>query len=206
MGDREQVEEAVQLLFTAHGQQLVDLPDVLPLRREPLVHIQDEGLQKVHLRIVPEPVTLWGACVPDDDVAEELCHDLLPFDFRKAVPAVGILRVDQVKYPHSVAVLLKVEAQVCVELGFGVGDDEALPPLHALEHHVPCIGPALHAAAGPEHCHVAVHPGLFRQADCFPIQFPQDDTPAFRDVRDQLQHFAHLGIRHEAGGAVGSQV
>ena len=59
VGDREQVEEAVKLLFTAHGQQLVHLPDILPLRREPLVHIQHEGLQKVHLRIVPEPVTLW---------------------------------------------------------------------------------------------------------------------------------------------------
>ena len=59
VGDREQVEEAVQLLFAAHGQQLVHLPDVLPLRREPLVHIQHECLQKVHLRIVPEPVTLW---------------------------------------------------------------------------------------------------------------------------------------------------
>ena len=206
MGDREQVEEAVQLLFAAHGQQLVHLPDVSALRREPLVHIQDESLQKVHLRIVPEPVTFRGACVPDDDVAEELRHDLLPFNLRQAVPAVGILRVDQVEHLYGVAVVFKIEAQVCVELGFRVGDNEALPPLHALEHHVPCVGTALHAAAGPEHGHVAVHPRPLRQADRLSVQLPQDDAPVPRDVRDQLQHLAHLRIRHEAGGAVGPLV
>ena len=157
-------------------------------------------------RTIPEMITFRGAGVFDDDIGKKLCHDLLPLDFRKAVPAVGIFRVDQVEYPHGVAVFFKIEAQVCVELGFGVGDDEALPPLHALEHHVPCVGPALHAAAGPEHGHVAVHPRPLRQADRLSVQLPQDDAPVPRDVRDQLQHLAHLRIRHEAGGAVGPLV
>ena len=43
VGDREQVKEAVKLLLGVHGQQLIDLSDVLSLRRESLVHIQHKG-------------------------------------------------------------------------------------------------------------------------------------------------------------------
>ena len=60
-------------------------------------------------------VAFRGAGVFDDDVGKELRHDLLPLDLREAVPAVGILRVDQVEYPHGVAVFFKIEAQVCVK-------------------------------------------------------------------------------------------
>ena len=115
-------------------------------------------------------VAFRGAGVFDDDIGKELRHDLLPFDFCKAVPTVGIFRVDEVEHPHGIAIFLKVEAHIRVKLRLRIGDDEALPPLDALEHHISRIGAAFHAAAGAKDCHVAVHPRLFRQADCLPIQ------------------------------------
>ena len=124
-------------------------------------------------------VCLQGTGIFDDDITEELCHQLLPFDLGQAVPAVRVFRADQVEYLYGISVILKVEAQIRVKLGFGIGDDEAFPALHALEYHIPGIGTALHAAAGTEDCHVPVHPCLFREADCFPMEFPQDDTAAF---------------------------
>ena len=60
---RKQVKEAVQFLFGIHGQQLIDLPDVLSLRRESMVYIQHKGFQQVHLRVVPEMVAFRGAGV-----------------------------------------------------------------------------------------------------------------------------------------------
>ncbi len=203
VGDRKQVEKAVQLLFRVHGQQLINLPDVLSLRWESLVHIQHKGFQQVHLRVVPEVVAFRGAGVFDDDIGKELRHDLLSFNLRKAVPTVGIFGVDEVEHPHGIAIFLKVEAHIRVKLRFRIGDDEAFPALDALEHHISRIGAAFHAAAGAKDCHIAVHPCLFRQADCLSVQLSQDDAPVPCNVGNHLQHPAHLGVCHKAGGAVG---
>ena len=116
MGDREQVKEAVQFLLGVHGQQFIDLPDVLSLRWESLVHIQHKGFQQVHFRVVPEVVAFRGAGVFDDDIGKELRHDLLSFNLRKAVPTVGIFGVDEVEHSHGIAVFLKVEAHIRVKL------------------------------------------------------------------------------------------
>ena len=41
MRGRQHIEQAVQLFFIAVGQQPIDLPDILPLGRIPLLHIED---------------------------------------------------------------------------------------------------------------------------------------------------------------------
>jgi hypothetical protein len=44
VADRKQVKEAVQFLFGAERQQFVYLPDVLGLRREALLYIENQRL------------------------------------------------------------------------------------------------------------------------------------------------------------------
>ena len=151
-------------------------------------------------------VSFGRAGVLNNDIAEKLCHNLLSFDFCKTVPAVGIFRVNQVEYPYRITVFLQVQAQIRIQLGFGVGDDQAFPAFDALEYHISCISPAFHAAAGAKDRHVPVHSCLFREADGFSVQLSKDNAAAFCDVTHQLQHFLHLGISHKSGGAVGSLI
>ena len=61
-------------------------------------------------------VAFRGAGVFDYDIGKKLRHDLLSFNLRKAVPAVGIFGVDEVEYPYGIAVFLKVEAHIRVKL------------------------------------------------------------------------------------------
>ena len=43
MGDRKQVKEAVQFFFRTHGQEFVYLSDILCLRWESLIHIENQS-------------------------------------------------------------------------------------------------------------------------------------------------------------------
>ena len=76
MGHRKYVEERVQLFFRTHSQQLVHLSDIFDFRRE------NQGFEQVELRVVPEVVAPLAACIFDDDITEQLCHQFLPLNLR----------------------------------------------------------------------------------------------------------------------------
>ena len=86
MTGRQHGKEIIQILFRVQYQQFIDLSDILALRGITQRHIQDQCFQKVHFRGVPEMVTFFAAGIFDDNVAEDLCHQFIPFDLREAVP------------------------------------------------------------------------------------------------------------------------
>ena len=114
MADGENIKNGVQLLFTAHGEKLIDLPDIALLWRVALFHIEDQGFQQIQLGVVPKVVTLSVACVLDNHVAEQLGHQFLALDLRKAVPGIGGGGRHQIEHLDGVALVTQVGAALFV--------------------------------------------------------------------------------------------
>lgn len=70
------------------GQQLVDIGQILPLRRERLVQIgvENQRFQQVRLAVIPEMIAFAVACVADNDVCEDLSHHGVSVQVGHAVP------------------------------------------------------------------------------------------------------------------------
>ena len=115
VADWDIIKQSVQLLLTAHGQQLVDLSDVLFFIRIAPLHIEDQCFQQIHLGVVPEVVSFSTACILDDNVTEKLRHQLLPVDLRQTVPGVRTGGCDQIEHLHRVALVPEVLAGFFVE-------------------------------------------------------------------------------------------
>ena len=84
----ERVKQFVQLLFRAAYKQLIRLANVPTLRWIAALDKQHKCFEKIHFGAVPEMVAPVAACVADDNVAEKLCHQLLPVDLGQAVPRI----------------------------------------------------------------------------------------------------------------------
>ena len=81
------------------------------------------------------------------------------------VPAVRVLHIQQVKHPHFVTLIGQVAGHAFIKFIFGIGQDDALAPLHALEYERPDEPPAL---AGTRRAHdqqAAGEAGLFAGRD-----------------------------------------
>ena len=69
-------------------------------------------------------VSPLGAGVLDDNVAEELRHQLLALDLAKAVPRVRGLGSNKIKHLHLVALRSQILARFLIKLGFRVCDNK----------------------------------------------------------------------------------
>ena len=86
MAGRQHGKEVIQLFLRVQYQQLIDLADIPALRWIAQRHIQHQRFQQVHLRGVPEMVALLAAGIFDDNVAEDLRHQLITLNLRQTVP------------------------------------------------------------------------------------------------------------------------
>ena len=88
------------------SQQLVDVGQILPLRREGFVQvgIENQRFQQVRLTVIPEMIAFAVAGVADNDVCENLSHHGVSVQIGHAVPRVSVQRVNQVQYLDLVSV------------------------------------------------------------------------------------------------------
>ena len=107
---RQDVEHAVQIFLRVQGEQLIDLADVFPIVRIPLIYIQDQRLEQIHLCAVPKVVAPLIPGVFDYDVTEKLGHEFLSPDLSKAVPGVGTGRGHKIEYLHDISLAAQVVA------------------------------------------------------------------------------------------------
>ena len=124
VGDGEYIEQGIQLLLAARGEKLVDLSDTAPVLRVALLHVEHQGLQQIHLSVVPEVVALPIAGILNDHITEKLGHQLLPLNLGKAVPRVGGGGRDEIEHLHGVALVPEVGTAFFVELTLGVTDNQ----------------------------------------------------------------------------------
>ena len=203
---RQNVKQGVQLFLVAHRQQLVNLADVLFLRRIIATDVEDQGLEQIEFGIVPEMIAPLAARVFNDHIAEELGHQLLALDLRKTVPGVRGGGRHQIEHADGVTLVPQVLAGLFVQLGFGIGDDHAGFPRGALQDHIDTEGPGLFRAGCSIHGDIAVEPGVFRDADHLAVQFPQDRPVVFADVGHQIQDALQLLAVQKSRRPVGALV
>ena len=81
-----------QLFFGIVGQQLVNVGQILPLRRERLVQvgIENQRFQQVRLAVIPEMIAFAVAGVADNDVCENLSHHGVSVQIGHTVPRVSV--------------------------------------------------------------------------------------------------------------------
>ena len=88
-----------------------------------LIHIQNQGLEKVSLTSVPEMIALAGAGVSNDDIGEDLGHERIAVEIRHTVPGIAVFRVYQVKNLHVIPVFAEQLRGIRVKLALAVRDD-----------------------------------------------------------------------------------
>ena len=104
VGQRQNIEQAVQLALAALRDKVVHLTNVPLFWRVGKVNVQDQRFQQVHLAGIPETIALARAVgILNDDIYEKLRHQFLPLNFFQAVPRVGIFGADKVEHTHCVA-------------------------------------------------------------------------------------------------------
>ena len=104
VGQRQNIEQAVQLALAALRDKVVHLTNVPLFWRVGKVNVQDQRFQQVHLAGIPETIALACAVgILNDDIYEKLRHQFLPLNFFQAVPRVGIFGADKVEHTHCVA-------------------------------------------------------------------------------------------------------
>ena len=170
MGGREQVEQVFQFLLRRMGEQLVDLFHGFPPLRVAPFHIQNQSLEEIRFRAVPEVVAPFIPGILDNNVAEKLGHQFVTFNFRKAGPGVRVLRGYQVEHPDGIALFPQILACCFVQFGFGITDNQGFPLCRRLKDAVDAVGPGLHRTAGTVYGDIPVEPAFFRHTDVFTVQ------------------------------------
>ena len=174
VGQRQNIEQAVQLALAALGNKVVHLTDVSLFRRVGEINVQDQRFQQVHLAGIPKTVAFPGAVgVLDDDIHEKLRHQFLPLNFFQAVPRVGIFGADKVEHTHCVAQIPHILAGFFVEFGFWVTDNKRLAAGGALQDTIHAERACFHRAAGTIDGEITVHACFLRDAKKLAAEHPQ---------------------------------
>ena len=203
MTQRQSVKDRRELLLGILSQQPVSCAQVLFLRIAGgiLIHIQNQGFEKVSLTAVPEMIAFAGACIPDNDIGEDLGHERIAVEIRHTVPGITVFGVNKVKNLHVIPVFAEQLRGIRVKLALAVRDDHGLAALDVLKQGVADDGAGLHCAGGTEDRYVSVEPGILRHADCFPTVLTENGAFCLVD-RIDLENLPHLRLGHPGCGSV----
>ena len=166
-----------------------------------LIHIQNQGLEKVSLTAVPEMIAFSGACIADNDIGEDLGHKRIAVEIRHTVPGITVFGVYQIKNLHIIPILAEQLRGIRVKLALAVRDDHGLAALDVLKQGVADDGAGLHCAGCAEDGDVPVKSGVLWHTNRFPAVLTENG--AFRLVdRIDLENLPHLRLGHPGCGPV----
>ena len=153
MTQRQSVKDRRELLLGILGQQPVSCAQVPFFRIAGgiLIHIQNQGLEKVSFTAVPEMIALAGAGVSNDDIGEDLGHERIAVEIRHTVPGIAVFRVYQVKNLHVIPFFAEQLRGIRVKLALAVRDDHRFAALDILKQGVADDGAGLHCAGCAAH-------------------------------------------------------
>lgn len=115
---RQLLEHDGQRFLGIVGQQLVDVGQILPLRREGFVQvgIEDQRFQQVCLTAIPEMIAFAVAGIANNDVGEDLSHHGISVQIGHAVPRVTVQGVNQVQHLDLVSAFPEQLGGIAVHL------------------------------------------------------------------------------------------
>ena len=135
---RQNLKQAVQLIFGLECKQPINLAHIPVFRWIASVCIENQCFQQIHFRAVPEMVALGAAGVLDNDINEQLRHQFLTVHFRKAVPGIRVLRLNKVKHLYDITFLAKILACLLIKLTLGIADNERFAAFQSVRIHTGC--------------------------------------------------------------------
>ena len=216
---RQRGQLAVDLVDAVVGDHPVDRADAalldgqqVPAGVLQIADVVEQRHEQVQLRSRPEVVRLLRrGCVLNDGVRHGLNQLSLGVQAVEAVPAVGVLHIQEVDRFHIVSLLFKMGGHLLEQFPFGICDEYGFSPLRAAEKKGDDKAPRLPAPGSPdaEQPIVVPRPHTVRNIQRVFIRIVrmalmlshQHILHFLHGTHDQ--EFPHLFLREEAGGAVG---
>ena len=185
---------------------MVDLADVLFLRRVVVADIQHQRLEQIEFRVVPKVVALLTAGILYNHITKQLGHQFLTLNLRQAVPGIRGGGRYQIEYADGIALVTQVLTGFFVQFRFRIRNDHAVAPCSTLQNHIDTEGSGLFRSGGPIYGDIPIESGILWDTHHLAVQFPQNRPVVLANVGNQVKDAFHLLFGHETGRSVGALV